>query len=442
MLEDVNRPAVIADGAVTDHPRVVGGCRLTSPAVRGLPARTSAAVRLGRAAAAVSRAAGLGQGATIGGRLTLGLAPKALRHLTVGRTVVLVSGTNGKTTTCGLLTSMLRSRYPVVSNQEGSNMPGGLVAALTRDLAAPVVVLEVDEAYLPAVIAATEPACVVLLNLTRDQLDRAGEVRHLESAIRAALAAHAGSLVVANVDDPFVVSAAADLPAVRWVSPGARWLHDATGCPRCGATINAERPDWSCVCGLARPLAGWAVDDALLRAPDGVVTGLTSALPGQVNRGNAAMAAVTADALGVPLADAVNVAQPTSINGRYAITRRGCHDVRLLLAKNPAGWRETLTILRSPNSTPLVIAINAREADGRDTSWLWDVPFEELAGRTVMVSGDRAADLATRLRYAEVDHTLISDIGSAVDCVAAGPVDLIANYTAFLAARRTLLHES
>lgn len=399
--------------------------------------RTAVASRLGRFVGWLSRTSRCGRGAVIGGRLTLALAPHALSQLTAGKTVVLVSGTNGKTTTSHLLAAMLRTGHPVASNDDGANMPGGLVAALLRSPRASAAVLEVDELYLPQVIDAVGPAAVVLLNLTRDQLDRVGEIRRLEAGIRAALHRQPSATVIGNADDPFVVSAAADLPGARWVGAGGRWSHDGTACPRCGRPI--RRDCWSCHCGLSRPDPDWVLDGDALVGAGGEVVPLRLALPGRVNQANAALAVAAAGTLGVhPLTAVRAVRSVREVNGRYAVSRYGGRDVRLMLAKNPAGWSEMLDILDGSGTAELVLVINAREADGRDTSWLWDVPFEQLGGRTVTASGDRAEDVGTRLAYADVDYRVVSRLSDAIATAKPGPVDVVANYTAFLAARRAL----
>ena len=168
------------------------------------------AVRAGLVASRVSRRVGLGAGSIIGGRVTLLLDPGALSGLAVGRRVVLVSGTNGKTTTSHLLAAALRTSGAVAHNATGSNMADGAVAALAAAGDAEYAVLEVDEWHLAAVARAVQPAVVVLLNLTRDQLDRGTEVRAVAAAVGAALTGLPRTLVVANADDPMVVWAAGD----------------------------------------------------------------------------------------------------------------------------------------------------------------------------------------------------------------------------------------
>jgi UDP-N-acetylmuramyl tripeptide synthase len=154
-------------------------------------------------------------------------------------------------------------------------------------------------------------------------------------------------------------------------------------------------------------------------------------LPGRANRANAALAVVAAEAMHLDVGDAVAaVGSVTEVAGRYRQATRHGTTVRLLLAKNPAGWQEAIDMLR-PAPTPLVAAINARIADGRDPSWLWDVPFERLAGRRVIAVGERRHDLAVRLRYAEVDHEVADDLDAALARLDAPVADYIGNYTAF-----------
>ncbi|MCA1836848.1 MAG: hypothetical protein LC721_11200, partial [Actinobacteria bacterium] len=315
-----------------------------SPAALSPPGRhrlgwwTRAAVRAGLATAGLSRRLGLGAGSIIGGRVTLALDRQALRRLAAGRRVVLVSGTNGKTTTSHLVAAAVRTAGPVAHNAGGSNMADGAVAALAEAQQAGYAVLEVDELHLTAVAQAVDPAVVVLLNLTRDQLDRATEVGAIASALGRALAQHPSTVVVANADDPMVVSAATEAGRSVWVAAGASWLGDATTCPRCGRTLTFTDTGWECECGLARPTPDWWIDGGKACTADAVLP-LDIKLPGQVNLSNATMALAAARALGVPADRAASALREVDVvAGRYAVVRRGSQDLRLLLAKNPAGW--------------------------------------------------------------------------------------------------------
>lgn len=401
-----------------------------------MPLRARAAVAIGRAIAGASRIVHLGSGSVIGGRVSLALEPDLLARLTAGRVVVLVSATNGKTTTTRLLTAALGRDREVVSNSLGANMPPGHVAALGGADPTATAVLEVDERWLPKVMAATRPTVVVLLNLSRDQLDRSHEVRKVAERWRAALTETPPRCVVANADDPLVAWAATGSPDVRWVGTGAGWRGDAVGCPACGARLvfvsEGTSELWECTeCDLRRPDPDLWLEGSALARGDGPPIRLDLVLPGRVNRANAAMALAAAEVLGAdPALASTALRTVTDVAGRYGIVRLSGSEVRLLLAKNPAGWREALEML-APPPRPVIVAINARVADGHDPSWLWDVPFERLASRLVVATGERRHDLAVRLRYAEVGHVIADTLVEAVAAAASDEVDVVANYTAF-----------
>jgi UDP-N-acetylmuramyl tripeptide synthase len=183
----------------------------------------------------------------------------------------------------------------------------------------------------------------------------------------------------------------------------------------------------------------WRAEGSTVTDPQGQGHDVTLGVPGAVNVGNAALAAATASLWGVSAADAL--AAMTSIRtveGRYLSTSYAGSAVRLLLAKNPAGWTEALTMVPAERQQ-VVVAVNARAADGRDPSWLWDVPFEQLAGRRAVATGERSRDVAVRLRYAGVDHERIDDPAAALTAAARlGPVEVLANYTAFQTYRKVV----
>ncbi len=415
---------------------------MVAPIRSRLPARARWAGRAAVAVSAASRRLGRGSGSVIGGRVGLLLAPDLLGALAADRRVALVSGTNGKTTTTHLLAAALGGAPLVATSRAGANMPPGLVAALAASPPGAPAVLEVDEAYLGAVAAAVAPQVVVLLNLSRDQLDRVSEVRMTANRWRHALSA-LETTVVANADDPLVVWAAGAARKVIWVAAGLLWQGDAVGCPACDGQIVFPGPDassggWSCRCGFARPHPdARLVGDEVVTA-DGRHLAVDLLLPSRANRANAVMAAIAAGVLGVDEAGALRSMAPvTDVEGRFATVTGGGVTARLLLAKNPAGWAELLDLLDG-GTDPVVIGINARTADGHDPSWLWDVAFERLAGRTVVATGDRRGDLAVRLRYAGVAHMTVSRQVDALGASGADRVEYVGNYTAFQDLRRRL----
>ena len=411
-----------------------------------LPVRTRVAALAGRMVAEVSRRAGAGEGSVIGGRVTLALDPRALEVMSSGHQVALVSGTNGKTTTTRLLAAALATRGPVSSNSAGANLLPGLVSAMSWEKPGAIVALEVDEGLLAAAVETIHPAVVVLLNLSRDQLDRIGEVRLHAESWRRTLEKSPGTTVVANVDDPLVVWAAGSSEQVIWVGTGQRWRSDAAACPNCGSRIrwSPEPVDgtgvpWACTsCELARPSPGMWLEGVDLACADGRRFPIRLRLPGWCNRANATMAAAGVVALGLDAGWAVRaMSRVGAVSGRYEVVCVDDVSVRLLLAKNPAGWAETLDLIRPP-PVPVVVGINARVADGRDPSWLWDVPFERLRGRLVVATGERGRDLAVRLRYAEVSHMFVPTYTEAVHAAGGPEIDLAANYTSFQDARAAL----
>jgi UDP-N-acetylmuramyl tripeptide synthase len=379
------------------------------------------------------------------GNVALRIAPDLLAELLADRTVCLVSGTNGKTTTTALIAAALGDG--ITTNSDGANLPTGWVSTLLDSRAGAnetgPVVLEVDESYLPAAFDAAPHAVAALLNLSRDQLDRHSETRMLALRWRDTLSAHPDVRVIANVDDPLVVWAAGAAKDVTWVAGGAAWHSDAAACPACGALLTRADASWSCPeCALSRPVPTIEHHGRALRV-DGKDYPYTLALPGRANRGNVAIALGAALALGVPVERAISaIANVREVSGRYARHRVGNHDVILLLAKNPAGWVETLDViddLLPDRSGTVVVAINARGPDGRDPSWLWDVPFEQLAGRSVIATGERATDLAVRLDHAGVAYS--KDTRAPLLAASAArddPVVIAATYTNFLSLSREL----
>jgi len=411
----------------------------------------------------------MGSGSVIGGQFAVLIHRSLLSELSHGRAVALVSGTNGKTTTNHFLARALSTVGPVATNADGANMDAGMVVALGAERTATHASLECDELWLPRVLEQVGEAVVVLLNLSRDQLDRTQEVRSIAEMWRQMLATTPTRAVVANADDPLVVWAALGAldapspPPIIWVGTGSWWTLDATGCPACGNRIAfaadasapaqispgvqspAALPTWACqACDLARPTPSVWLDGTTLHTGDGPGIALQLRLPGRANRANAAMAAAAASHMGVPAHDAVAaMATVDDVAGRYRTETVGGRPVRLLLAKNPAGWQEALEMVHG-SDTGAVVSINARIADGRDPSWLWDVPFEQLRGRFVVATGERRHDLAVRLAYAEVDHACADNLAAAVDLIEAHhdrpghdsgqqhsrPLDVIGNYTA------------
>ncbi|MDR1118384.1 MAG: MurT ligase domain-containing protein, partial [Bifidobacteriaceae bacterium] len=371
-----------------------------------LPARSRAAIAAGKAAGVASRALGRGRGQVVGGRVMLWADPGLLGRLAAPMLVTCVSATNGKSTTTRLIAEALRTRGPVAHNVTGANMGPGVATALAANPYARFAALEVDEAHLPAVAAATRASQLVLMNLSRDQLDRGSEVKMLAERWRAmAEGLTSATRIIANADDPAVVWAAFAAPSVTWVGCGQWWTQDSALCPECEAPLVRPKGRWACpACGLARPDTEWfiAADSVHIVTPYGRLRPKL-ALPGRFNVGNAAIALAAVNARGVhPEAGLEAFARVEDVDGRYVRTRVGGREARLLLGKNPASWTEMMGLVDGSPAL-LVAVLNARGADGRDPSWIWDVDFEDWAGRPVWVAGERRYDLAVRLETAGLE---------------------------------------
>lgn len=400
-------------------------------------ARQQLAFGLGNAAAVASRLSGRGTGASIKGAVMTRIDPGLFARLLAGKRIGAVSGTNGKTTTTHLLTAALRASMAdprdVVSNPDGANLREGVVSALSTRPRAPIAALEVDEQVVPDLVRHGRPEVLVMLNFSRDQLDRHHEINALGRRWRAALteAGDDGPTVVANVKDPLVAWSAQPAQKVIWVDLGTQWSQDSALCPGCGTVLEHVAGRWNCPgCELTEAQADYRVDGDDVVAADGQRWPLKLQVPGRFNKGNAACALAAAVEMGVdPLVAVRGMRTVESPAGRFAIGTYGQTKARLVLAKNPAGWAESLLVMQSD---PVILAIDSLIADGTDVSWMWDVDYERLAGRRVICTGPRASDLAVRLSYAEVAHEVIPDLAEAL----AGPfedtVDVLATYSAFL----------
>ncbi len=400
--------------------------------------RTRIAVTAGRATGWLSRVSRRGRGATVSGRVMNRLAPNALTELARGQHVTLVSATNGKTTTTRLLVAALEAAgKPVISNATGANLTSGIAPILARATGPGIAVLEVDERVVRRVVDPLQVEHLVLGNLSRDQLDRYGEVHAVGDQWRTVCETHPELRVVANASDPHIVWAAG--PAkTTWVTLGARWRNDAATCPNCGALLEWTAEAFRCPkCDFAPPETANRLDGDTL-VLDGTRVPLRLALPGRWNLANAALAVTAAvtefDVDPSVAADAV--AAVHTVAGRYTTVRLDDgRDAHILLAKNPAGWNEVLQYLAGTDSA-VVIAVNARVADGKDPSWLWDVPYELLRGHAVAAAGDRCLDVAVRLHYAGIDPVVEPDPLRAALRIPGNTVHIVASYTQFSALYR------
>ena len=400
--------------------------------------RLPIAYAVGNAAAVASRVSGRGSGASIKGALMMRIYPGYFKELLVGKRIGVISGTNGKTTTTHLRTAALRASVAdprdVVTNADGANLREGVVSAMSTRPKAPIAILEVDEQVVPDVIAYGHPEVLIMLNFSRDQLDRHHEINALGKKWRKALiaAGEQGPTVVANAKDPLVTWSAEAARKVIWVDMSTGWTQDAALCPQCGTILEYDcAGHWNCPgCPLGEHQPDYRVEGGEVIEADGERWPLDLQVPGRFNQGNAACALAAAVEMGVyePIAlRGMRTVQAPA--GRFAIGSYGDTRARLVLAKNPAGWAESLLVMATD---PVILAVDSAIADGTDVSWMWDVEYEKLRGRRVIATGPRATDLALRLSYAEVEHEVIPDMAEALKGPFEGTVDVLSTYSAFL----------
>jgi UDP-N-acetylmuramyl tripeptide synthase len=445
-----------------------------------------AKLALSRALGAASRASGRGGGTTLPGRVLLRMEPEAIALLggRLDRGATIVSATNGKTTTAGMIAAILAAdgRRPV-HNRAGSNMTWGVATALLEQRGEEGL-FEVDEAWLPRVAEQLDPALIVLGNLFRDQLDRYGEMEALADDWAGTVAARVGQTrFVLNADDPLIADLGRDPAGERregvlyfgieddsQALPELQHAFDAKHCRRCGHPYAYERAfvghlgHYSCPnCGAERPRPEVAATAIELHGMDGSRTrvrhpsgelDLELPLPGLYNVYNALAAVAAGLRLGVaPERIAEALGEMRAAFGRVETIPVDGTPVSILLIKNPAGANEVLRTLMlesrehaGAEGIDLWIALNDRIADGRDVSWIWDADFELLAAgaRRVVCAGTRAPEMALRLKYAgwpEEAIEVVPGIEASLDAAvagAAGRVFALPTYTALLELRKLL----
>jgi len=433
---------------------------------------------LARVVRVASRRLGRGGGTTAPGRLLLRVSPRALPRMAaeLDEGSVLLSATNGKTTTAAMLAACLEhAGRPVVHNRAGSNMAWGVATALLDAGRRPgeLGLFEVDEAWLPSVAGQLQPRLLLLSNLFRDQLDRYGELELLADRWADVVARLDGrTRFVLNADDPLVADLGRGRERVAYFGleddsqalPGLQHAADSKHCRNCGAAYVYEAVylghlgRYRCPnCGRRRPEPSVAATRVELDGMRGsrveLRTGLgplevNLPLPGLYNVYNAIAATASALELGVPprivrtaleaFGGAFGRVETIPIRGRR---------LSILLVKNPAGANEVLrTLTLEDGRLDLWLALNDRIADGRDVSWIWDADFEVLAGRVrrATCSGTRAEEMALRLKYAGVDAELAvdRDVGRSLDSAVASAegerLYALPTYTALLELRDLL----
>ena len=458
--------------------------------------RLAAGLAAARAVGGLARATGRGGGTSLPGKVLTRVEPHAIERL-AGRLAhgsVVISATNGKTTTAAMVSTVLESAGTrLVHNRAGANMVGGVASALAaaarrggRELDGDLGLFEVDEFWLGPVVEELEPRAILLSNLFRDQLDRYGELDIIADRW-AELVARRGarSALVLNADDPLVadlgrasVSQSPATAAARAATgalyfgveddslalPELQHASDSKHCRRCGhayvyeTVYLAHLGRYHCPnCGQRRPDPAVVARDVELHgirsaaftlAHDGEEHRVELPLPGLYNVYNALGAAALCLALEIPLARvAAGLAAVAPAFGRAETIDLGGRPTSILLVKNPAGANEVLrTLTLEGRDLDVFGMLNDRTADGRDVSWVWDADWEVLAPhvRRMTCSGTRAAELALRMKYAGVDPgrlQVVEELQDGLDVALAdgsGPLYALPTYTALLELRELL----
>ncbi len=382
--------------------------------------RLGLAVGVAKTVTSIVRSLRLGAASVLPGEISRRLHPRLLPLLfeQVSKGVILVVGTNGKTTTSLLLKQILDdSGLKVIHNSSGANLINGLITALlgstglTGKLAADYAILEVDENILPLVLKDCKPKYILALNLFRDQLDRYGEVDTIAQRWQKAIAPlPKDTTIVLNADDPTLSYLGQQLQQkVVYFGLNEPELYleeiphavDSIYCPSCGHLLNYQGVYLSHLGDYQCPSCGFSKSKTAVNSQE-----WSQILIGVYNKYNTLAAGLLAQQIGIDTAKifatvknfkaAFGRAEELDINGKY---------VRILLSKNPVGMNETIravnNIKKAGESSVTLLILNDRIPDGTDVSWIWDVDTEELVklGGKLIVSGDRVYDMALRLQY-------------------------------------------
>jgi UDP-N-acetylmuramyl tripeptide synthase len=450
--------------------------------------RLGASVGLAKAAAAAIQKLGKGGGTSAPGLVAERIDPAMLTKLTsrLAHGSIVIAGTNGKTTTSRMVADVFSANdMEVVHNRSGSNLVRGVVSAfvarasITGNPGGDVAVIETDEAAFPDIVRLVRPRVILLNNLFRDQLDRYGELDAIARMWKAALATvDPSTTVLFNADDPGLAEVVRGIPATtvpfglsenRHVLDELPHAADAAVCRNCGADLEyralyvSHLGDWTCPnCGHSRPDLAIAGHDIQLDGVESVRMQVDLAgepvdfeigVPGLYNAYNLVAAVAAARAFDVPtptIAGAMRAFR--SAFGRIERVSYRDRQLTIALVKNPVGFNEVLrmlTVNTGEFQVPTLIAINDKDADGRDVSWLWDVDFEMLArgAGAISTTGIRGSDMANRLKYAGVEPERILPLPDAlnegldrfVDSIPEGEQGyILPTYTAMLELRAIL----
>ncbi|MCG6137923.1 MAG: Mur ligase family protein [Nostoc sp. LLA-1] len=380
--------------------------------------RLAFAVLVAKSVTFIVRSLRLGAASVLPGSIARRIEPRILELLSqqVKNGVILIAGTNGKTTTALLLCTILeRNGYRIAHNSTGANLENGLMTALIENtnlvgaLNVDYAILEVDENIVPKVLQPLQPRIILCLNLFRDQLDRYGEVDSISKRWTKVISTlPLETVVIPNADDPTLSYLGQQLPQkvlFFGMNEPEHYLEaiphavDSIYCPSCGHSLDYQGVYLSHLGDFTCPKCGFSKSKPTLESSQ-----WSQILVGLYNKYNTLAAVTAAQELGVDQAiiqDTINNfqaafgrAEDLVINGKR---------VRILLSKNPVGTNETIRVVTQSTDKTTLLVLNDRTPDGTDVSWIWDVDTEKLVerGGTLVVSGDRVYDMALRLRYSE-----------------------------------------
>ncbi len=380
--------------------------------------RLGMAISIAKTVTLIVRSLGLGAASVLPGSIARRIEPRLLQRLSqqVKGGIILIAGTNGKTTTSLLLREILeRKGYRVAHNSTGANLENGLVTAFMESadlggrLDVDYAILEVDENIVPKVLNPLQPRIILCLNLFRDQLDRYGEVDSISQRWTKAISTlDADTVVIPNADDPTLCYLGQQLHqkvSFFGLTEPERYLEaiphavDSIYCPRCGHSLDYQGVYLSHLGDFTCPSCGFSKSQPSLDSKE-----WEQVLIGLYNKYNTLAAATAAQELGIDT-ETIKATIPTfqAAFGRAEELEVNGKRVRILLSKNPVGTNETIRVVTESNDTTTLLVLNDRIQDGEDVSWIWDVDTEKLVARggTLVVSGDRVYDMALRLRYSE-----------------------------------------
>ncbi|MEA5504938.1 Mur ligase family protein [Halotia wernerae UHCC 0503] len=380
--------------------------------------RLGFAVSAAKSVTFIVRSLRLGAASVLPGSIARRVEPRLLQLLSqqVKNGVIIIAGTNGKTTTSLLLKTILeRKGYRVAHNATGANLENGLMTALLENtnlvgtLDVDYAILEVDENIVPKVLQPLQPRIILCLNLFRDQLDRYGEVDTISKRWTKVISTlPPETVVIPNADDPTLSYLGQQLPQrvlFFGLNEPAQYLEaiphavDSIYCPKCGHSLDYQGVYLSHLGDFTCPQCGFSKSQPTLESGE-----WSQILVGLYNKYNTLAAVTAAQELGVDQAtiqDTINNFQAAF--GRAEDLVINDKKVRILLSKNPVGTNETIRVVTQSTDKTTLLILNDRTPDGTDVSWIWDVDTEKLVerGGTLVVSGDRLYDLALRLRYSE-----------------------------------------